>query len=85
VILSADHGGHDKTHGTNSAEDMIIPWVVWGAGVKKNYTITAPVTTFDSAATALYALGIPLPAEFDGKPVLSAFQNAQSSAVSASK
>jgi predicted AlkP superfamily pyrophosphatase or phosphodiesterase len=35
VILSADHGGHAKTHGSNSPDDMIIPWVIWGAGVKK--------------------------------------------------
>jgi arylsulfatase A-like enzyme len=83
--MSADHGGHAKTHGSNSPEDMIIPWVAWGAGVKKNFLITAPVTTYDSAATALYALGIPIPAEFDGKPVLSAFQNARSAAVRATK
>ncbi len=85
VILSADHGGHAKTHGSKSAEDMIIPWVVWGAGIKKNFTITAPVTTYDSAATALYALGIPIPGEFDGKPVLSAFQNPRSALVPAAK
>jgi predicted AlkP superfamily pyrophosphatase or phosphodiesterase len=78
IILTADHGGHAKTHGTRSPEDMTIPWVIWGAGVKKNFTITAPVTTYDSAATALYALGIPLPADFDGKPVLSAFEAAPS-------
>ncbi|MES2460700.1 MAG: alkaline phosphatase family protein [Armatimonadota bacterium] len=80
VILTADHGGHAKTHGTRSAEDMIIPWVIWGAGVKKNFTITTPVTTYDSAATALYALGVALPAEFDGKPVVSAFLNAPAGA-----
>ena len=73
VILTADHGGHDKTHGSRSPEDMTIPWVAWGAGVKNGYKITAPVTTYDSAATALYALGVPIPASFDGKPVLGAF------------
>lgn len=76
VILTADHGGHAKTHGTASDEDTLIPWVIWGAGVKKNFAITAPVTTYDTAATALYALGVPIPAEFDGKPVLSAFEPA---------
>jgi predicted AlkP superfamily pyrophosphatase or phosphodiesterase len=73
VIVTADHGGHLKTHGDNIPDDMIIPWVVWGAGVNKNFKITAPVTTFDSAATALWLLDVPLPAEFDGKPVESAF------------
>lgn len=74
VIISADHGGHDKTHGLNIPDDMLIPWVVWGKGVKPGTTITAPVTTYDTAATALWLLDIPLPAEFDGKPVTSAFE-----------
>ena len=74
VIISADHGGHDKTHGDNIPDDMIIPWVVWGKGVKKSFTITAPVTTYDTAATALWLLDLPVPAEFDGKPVVSAFE-----------
>jgi predicted AlkP superfamily pyrophosphatase or phosphodiesterase len=74
LIVSADHGGHDKTHGLNIPEDMTIPWVAWGKDVKKNATITAPVTTYDTAATALWLLDVPLPAEFDGKPVTSAFE-----------
>jgi predicted AlkP superfamily pyrophosphatase or phosphodiesterase len=73
LIISADHGGHLKTHGDNIPDDMNIPWVASGAGVKKGFTITNPVTTFDTAATALWLLGVPLPAEFDGKPVTSAF------------
>lgn len=74
ILISADHGGHDKTHGLNTPDDMIIPWVAWGKGVKANTTISAPVTTYDTAATALWLLDVPLPAEFDGKPVTSAFE-----------
>ncbi|MDH4453771.1 MAG: alkaline phosphatase family protein [Verrucomicrobiota bacterium] len=74
LLISADHGGHDKTHGLNIPDDMLIPWVAWGKGVKKNFTITDPVTTYDTAATALWLLDVPLPAEFDGKPVISAFE-----------
>lgn len=74
VIVSADHGGHLKTHGENIPDDMLIPWVAWGKGVKKGFTITDKVTTYDSAATALWLLDVPLPAEFDGKPVTSAFE-----------
>ena len=72
-ILSADHGGHGKGHGSNDPVDMTIPWVAWGAGVKPNFAITAPVTTYDTAATALWLLEVPVPASFDGKPVESAF------------
>jgi predicted AlkP superfamily pyrophosphatase or phosphodiesterase len=73
VILSADHGGHNKGHGTRSPEDMTIPWIAWGEGVKRGYEITAPVTTYDTAATALWLLDVPIPADWDGKPVTSAF------------
>lgn len=73
IILTADHGGHDKTHGTRAPEDMTIPWIAFGKGVKLGFQITAPVTTYDSAATALWLLGIPIPTDWDGKPVESAF------------
>lgn len=74
VIISADHGGHDKTHGENIPDDMTIPWIAWGKGVKKHFTITDAVTTYDTAATALWLLGVPVPAELDGKPVKQAFE-----------
>lgn len=74
MLISADHGGHDKTHGLDIPDDMLIPWVAWGKGVKKGFTITDKVTTYDTAATALWLLDLPIPAEFDGKPVTSAFE-----------
>ena len=72
-IMSSDHGGHDKTHGTDSPEDMTIPWVAWGAGVKPETTVTDAVNTVDTAATALWLLDLPIPEDWDGKPVASAF------------
>ena len=73
-ILSADHGGHDKTHGTNDPADMTIPWIAWGAGVKTGFKITDAVNTYDTAATALWLLGVAVPKDWDGKPVKSAFE-----------
>ncbi len=72
-ILSADHGGHDKTHGTNRPDDMTIPWIVWGAAVKPRFEIKTPVSTMDTAATALWLLDVPVPASFEGKAVEAAF------------
>lgn len=80
VIISADHGGHDKSHGSDSPEDMIIPWVVWGAGVAPGAKIAGPVTTYDTGATALWLLGIEAPRNLDGKPVTSAFRAAATAA-----
>lgn len=73
IIISADHGGHDKTHGSTSLEDMHIPWIIWGKGVKRDYEIPRRVSTCDTAATALWLLNVPLPEEMDGKPVTQAF------------
>jgi len=74
VILTADHGGHDKTHGSASPEDVNIPWIAWGKGVKKGVVLTTPISTCDTAATALWLLGLPIPEGFDGKPVTEAFE-----------
>ncbi|HEY3197774.1 MAG TPA: alkaline phosphatase family protein [Nitrospirales bacterium] len=57
-ILTSDHGGHDKTHGTNAPEDMIVPWIAAGPGVKSGYVIKRPVSLMDTAATVLRALGV---------------------------
>jgi len=54
-------------------EDMNIPWIAVGEGVKRNFEITAPVSTCDTAATALWLLDVPVPQSFDGKPITSAF------------
>lgn len=75
-ILSADHGGHEKSHGTNLPADMTIPWIAWGPSVSPRFEIKTPVSTCDTAATALWLLDVPVPASFDGKPVESAFKPA---------
>lgn len=72
VIVTADHGGHDTTHGSRLPEDMTIPWVAVGPGVQPK-ALTTPVNTMDTAATAAFALGLPIPPEWDGAPVYEAF------------
>jgi predicted AlkP superfamily pyrophosphatase or phosphodiesterase len=72
IIVTADHGGHDTTHGTDMLEDMTIPWIVSGRGIEPRQ-LTSQVMTMDTAATAAFALGLPIPAEWDGVPVYEAF------------
>jgi arylsulfatase A-like enzyme len=72
VIVTADHGGHGTTHGSSQPEDMTIPWIASGPGIQPKQ-LTAPVHTMDTAATAAFALGLDLPAEWDGVPVYDAF------------
>ncbi len=73
IILTADHGGHGSTHGSDRPEDMTIPWIIAGPGVAAGRILGTPVRTFDTAATAAFALGLPLPADMDGSPVMEAF------------
>lgn len=75
VILTSDHGGHRKSHGTTDPVDMTIPWIVWGAGVQHGDTLSG-IRTMDTAATALWMLGVETPASFEGRPVVRAFEPA---------
>jgi predicted AlkP superfamily pyrophosphatase or phosphodiesterase len=79
IIVSADHGGAGKTHGADDPRSRHIPWIANGPGVRKGVDLTQfsdlEVRTEDTAATALYVLGAPLPAYLDGKPILAAFEN----------
>jgi len=74
LIISADHGGRGRNHSGSREEDRLIPWIAWGAGVRPGHHIDGPVSTFDTAATALWALGYPSPAGGTGHPVKEAFE-----------
>lgn len=74
ILLTADHGGHGKGHGQDIPEDMTIPWIAWGKGVKKHFEITTPVYTCDTAATTLWLLGLQPASSLDGTVVTSAFK-----------
>ena len=72
IIITADHGGHYTSHGTNRIEDVTIPWIIAGPGVW-HQVLSTNINTTDTAATAAWALGLPLQPDWDGLPVLEAF------------
>lgn len=74
LIVTSDHGGYGITHGTSRAEDMTIPWMAFGSAVRRGSVVERRVVVFDTAATALAALGIPIPGDWQGRPVLEALQ-----------
>ena len=74
LIVTADHGGHGMSHGDDSPLDRTIPWLAVGSGVPGGVTLTHPINTYDTAATALHALHLPIPDTWDGQPVLDIFQ-----------
>jgi len=75
VIVTADHGGHNKTHGSSDPEDVNIPWIAAGGLAARNGDLKRQIKTMDTAATALAALGIKVPNDWDGKPVWEALKN----------
>lgn len=74
-IVFADHGGHDRGHGTDSPEDMTIPFLMWGYRVESGHTIRRPVTLLDIAPTAATLLGLKAAPEWQGTPVLEAIND----------
>ncbi len=78
VIVTADHGGHDRRHGSDDEEDVLIPWIAAGGLAARTGQINRKVVTMDTAATAVFALGLPVPSDWDGKPVTEAITVASS-------
>lgn len=69
ILLSSDHGGIGKGHGGKSLEEILIPWVAMGKGIKTGYEIQDLVMTFDTGATIAWLLGLEMPQAWRGKPV----------------
>ena len=68
IILMADHGGHDRSHGTQMKEDMTIPLFFYG----KDFTpgeITQPLSLLNIAPTITKILGVEPASEWEGTPV----------------
>lgn len=74
LIVTADHGGSGWTHGSDDPRDQTIPWIVWGQGVRAGTSLGAAPRTVDTAATALWLLGVSVPDSVVGRPVESAFR-----------
>ncbi|MCZ7543580.1 MAG: alkaline phosphatase [Anaerolineae bacterium] len=72
LLVQADHGGHERDHSAGAPEDLTIPWVLSGPGVKRNHRIQTPVMIYDTAATIAHLLDLPRPAVWDGQPVYDA-------------
>jgi hypothetical protein len=73
VILTADHGEEfgehgGRYHGTTVYEEQVrVPLVVAGPGVRRGARVASVVQTIDLLPTALSALGIPRPARLRGR------------------
>lgn len=69
IIVTADHGGHDRTHGTELNEDMTIPVIVLSKNEKVNLDLEN-VSIKDIAPTVVNLLGVSPDEEWEGKSLL---------------
>lgn len=69
VIITADHGGHDRTHGLDIPEDMTIPVIAIGKDFTPGSTMGS-INIKDIAPTIATLLGAEIPEEWEGKAFL---------------
>jgi len=74
VIVHSDHGGHERNHGTDAPDDMRIPWLIAGPGVKRGYEITTPVSLLDTAPTIARLLNLIPDPQWEGRVVEEVFE-----------
>jgi predicted AlkP superfamily pyrophosphatase or phosphodiesterase len=74
VLLQSDHGGHERNHGTEIPEDMTIPWMVAGPGIRAGHAIESPVSLLDTAPTMARLLDIAPHREWEGRCVEEIFE-----------
>jgi predicted AlkP superfamily pyrophosphatase or phosphodiesterase len=71
IIITADHGGHDRTHGTDSPEDTTIPFIFSGVALTHlQDDASVDVSILDIAPTVLALLEIEKPQDWQGKSLL---------------
>ncbi len=69
VIVTADHGGHDRIHGLEVDEDMTIPFVLHAADIPAG-ELGREVSIIDIAPTIAQLLGVSPCEDWDGKSIL---------------
>lgn len=73
ILLTADHGGHAHGHGSDLPEDLTVPWIASGPGIRRGQEIKAPVSIMDTAPTIAHLLGLPIPPAWQGRVVTEVF------------
>ncbi|MEJ2229592.1 MAG: alkaline phosphatase [Nitrospirales bacterium] len=74
-IHAPSENGKNVSAGSTTFElDATIPWIAWGANIKKNHPIAQSVSLLDTAATIMYALGLETHTEWDSHVINEIFQ-----------
>jgi predicted AlkP superfamily pyrophosphatase or phosphodiesterase len=69
IIVTADHGGHDRIHGHDIPEDTTIPLFMLGEGFEGGKTIEN-ANIIDLAPTIVKIMGVEKDSDWEGKSLL---------------
>ncbi len=69
IIITSDHGGHDRSHGSDMPEDMTIPLFIKGKAVTPAVELKN-VNIIDIAPTITKLFGVEAADEWEGKSLL---------------
>jgi predicted AlkP superfamily pyrophosphatase or phosphodiesterase len=73
-VLSADHGGSFRGHGSNTSKHRRIPLIIFGKGIKEGYVIPSPLSISDITPTMAAILGMEAPPEWTGNTLRDIFR-----------
>lgn len=85
IIVTADHGGREKGHGGKTLQELEIPFVIWGANIKRGAVITDTMVQYDCPATIVELLGLKRPQCWRGLPAVRAFRESMNATGSTAK
>lgn len=73
-MFITDHGGVNYGHGGMSPNEMIVPWGIVGPGIRKDFEITEPNNTVNTAPVILALFGVETPLYWTGEIPTSIFK-----------
>ncbi len=76
VLVTADHGGHGRSHQKKRLEIMTIPWILVAPGIPAGVAIDKATHVYDTAPTVLALLGLSVPIDIDGQIIHKLLANA---------
>ena len=69
IIVTADHGGHGRSHGSDLSEDMTIPMFFIGDSFKTGEKLEN-ITILDIAPTIADVMSVPKAPEWEGRSIV---------------
>jgi len=69
ICVVSDHGGHERTHGTDHDDDILIPFILSGAGVERGVSLPDDIRVFDTCCTLAHILRLPQDRTWEGRIV----------------